>query len=79
MVLELGITLRMDVVGMRMVHVTAVVWCACSLSLSEDDIEEHAKDGKQNARPRQSGVADEENLVDFLVHFFWGAIRGNTV
>ena len=56
-----------------------MVWCAGSLSLSEDDIEEHAKDGKQNARTSQSGVADEENLVDLLVHFLWGAIRRNTV
>ena len=50
----------------------------CSLSLSEDNVEEHTKDSKDNARAGQDGVADEEGLVDFSKHLYWCAIRGDT-
>ena len=50
----------------------------CSLSFSEDDVEEHAKDSKDNARGGQDGVADEEGLVDFSKHLYWCAIGGDT-
>jgi len=50
----------------------------CLLSSSEDDVEEHAKDSKDNARGGQDGVADEEGLVDFSKHLYWCAIGGDT-
>ena len=54
-------------------------WCAYSLSLSEDDIEEQANDGKENACTSQNGIDDEEILVDLTVSSLWGAIRRNTI
>ena len=54
------------------------LWLCCSLSSSEDDVEEHAKDSKDNARGGQDGVADEEGLVDFSKHLYWCAIGGDT-
>ena len=50
----------------------------CSLSVSEDNGEELAKEGKGNAGGGQDGVADEEGLVDFSKHLYWCTIRGNS-
>ena len=49
----------------------------CSLCISEDDVEKHAKDGKDNAHGGQDGVADEEGLVDFPKHLYLCAIGGD--
>ena len=50
----------------------------CSLSLPEDDVEEQATDGKDNACTGQDGVGDEQSLMDLPEHLHWGAVGGNT-